>query len=898
MARVSSGTLEALLRLAEAVGSATTLDEIYDAALDGIRRSLGIDRASILLFDPDGVMRFKAWRGLSDAYRAAVEGHTPWRPGDEAPAPVLVPDVRHEPSLARYADVFERDAIASLAFFPLLSRRRVIGTFMLYRGEPYAFSPDEVNLALTIGHHIGFAVERTRSELDSRTNHQRLLFALDAAQMGTWEWDLRTNEVRWSENLERIHGLPPGAFNGRFESYQREIHPEDRERVFASVQGALTADALHDVEYRIVAPDGTVRWVHGKGRLERGADGAPAVMSGVCMDVSARKRAELEIEAALRQEAAVRDRLTVLTTGSQELLTTLEAESVTARVLSLARQVVAADAYAVWRRRGDAWRVEASEGLSRDFSSAALAGDTRFRFDEPLIAEDVTTMPMLHIRRAAYAAEGVRSLVSIPLAVRGEPAGSIVFYYRTPHRPSDMELRVAVALGQLAAAAVTNAELHAEQQHLRAEAQQSAERAAFLAEASVMLSSLDYEANLRRVAEIAVPRLADWCAVDLLDQQGSIRRIAIAHVDPAKVRLAEQYHARYPPRLGRARGVAHVIQTGRPELYEEVPDDLLVDAAQDEEHLRLLRALEIESAMVVPLTTGARAFGAMTFVSSTPGRRYGQADVEFATELARRAAYAVENARLYREAQEANRLKDEFLATLSHELRTPLNVIMGRARMLRTTADPATARAAAEAIERNGATLTRLVEDLLDLSRISQGRLRLESAPVQVADVVDAAVQVIQPAAAAKGVVLQVDADSRVPAVTGDATRLQQVIWNLLVNAVKFTPADGRVTVKVTADPDEVVLEVSDTGCGIDAAFLPHVFEMFRQAQPASERRQGGLGLGLSIVRRLVELHGGAVAAHSDGPGRGATFTVRLPRSRAVTSGEAAARDGERQAAV
>jgi len=686
----------------------------------------------------------------------------------------------------------------------------------------------------------------------------------------------RANRVRWSDNLERIHGLPPGTFDGHFDSYAREIHPDDRERVFASIQRALAEGALHDVEYRIVSPDGTVRWVHGKGRLERGPDGQPAAMSGVCMDVSARKRAALETAAALQQEAAIRERLTLLTTGSEQLLTTLDAQSAIAQLLSLARRVVTADAYAIWRRRGEAWRVAASDGLSEAFASVTLAGDARVRFHEPLIAEDVAATPMIEFRRAAYAAEGIRSLVSVPLAVRGQPAGSITFYYRTPHRPTDMELRVAVALGQSGATAVSNAELYAEQQALQAVAQRSAARAAFLAEASVLLSSLDDEANLRRIAAVAVPTIADWCAVDLLEA-GAMKRVAMAHVDPERAPLAEECQARYPPRLDRPRGIGEVIRTGRPELHPEIPDALLVEAAEDAEHLRLLRALEMRSMMIVPLATGGRAFGGMTFVSTAADRRYDAADLAFATELARRVAYAVENARLYREAQEANRLKDEFIATLSHELRTPLNVIMGRVRMLQTAEDWERARQTAVAIERNGATFARLVEDLLDLSRISRGWLRLESAPVQLADVVEAAVQAIQPATAAKRVALSVVVGPDVPAVTGDAMRLQQVAWNLLANAVKFTPPEGRIAVKVWAEPAEVVLEVADTGCGIDTAVLPHVFEMFRQAQPSHDRRQGGLGLGLSIIKRLVELHGGTVAAHSDGPGCGATFTVRLP---------------------
>ena len=456
--------LDALFHLTDAVGNATTLGAVCDAALDGIQRALGVERGSILLFDAHGTMRFEACRGFSDGFRAAIERRAPWGPGDESPRPVLVPDVQADASLRDDAGIFACEEVAALALFPLTSRRRAIGAFMLVSGEPRVFSSGEVSLALTIGLEIGSAVERTRTEIRNSADHQRLLFALDAAQMGTWEWDVRTEQVRWSDNLERIHGLPPGTFDGRFASYAREIHPDDRARVTASLQRALAEGAVHDVEYRIVGPDGNVRWVHGKGRVERDTDGRPVKMSGVCMDISVRKRAELEIASALVKEAGTRDRLTVLATGSQQLLTALDTESVIRHLLSLAPRVVTADAYAVWRRTGDVWRVAASQGLSEEFTEVSVTSAYRTTFEGPIVAEDVLRTPLLDVRHALYAREGIHSLVAVPLIVRGDHSGSIVFYHRVTHRPSDVELHVATALGQLAAAAISNAELYHEAQ--------------------------------------------------------------------------------------------------------------------------------------------------------------------------------------------------------------------------------------------------------------------------------------------------------------------------------------------------------------------------------------------------------------------------------------------------
>jgi signal transduction histidine kinase len=231
-----------------------------------------------------------------------------------------------------------------------------------------------------------------------------------------------------------------------------------------------------------------------------------------------------------------------------------------------------------------------------------------------------------------------------------------------------------------------------------------------------------------------------------------------------------------------------------------------------------------------------------------------------------------------REAEAANRLKDEFLATLSHELRTPLNVILGCTQMLQVVAsDPSKVVATAGTIARNGQALRHLVEDLLDVSRITLGGMHLERLPLDIAALLEVAVESVRPAANVKSVQLIVESRTPLPRVIGDHDRLQQVIWNLLENAVKFTPVGGEVRVNLQRMGPHVVLSVRDTGCGITATFLPHVFERFRQAEATGGRMNGGLGIGLSIVRRLVELHGGTVTASSAGFDCGATFTVYLP---------------------
>jgi len=288
--------------------------------------------------------------------------------------------------------------------------------------------------------------------------------------------------------------------------------------------------------------------------------------------------------------------------------------------------------------------------------------------------------------------------------------------------------------------------------------------------------------------------------------------------------------------------------------------------------------LPVRSYLAVPVKgLAGNVIGGLFFGHSEVGV-FTEQHERLAMGVASWAAVALENARLYEDAQAANRTKDEFLAVLSHELRTPLNAIVGYSRLLRAgLLPPDKAARGLETLERNAAWLTQTVEDVLDVSRIVSGKLRLDVQPVELPVIIDNAVATIQPAADAKGVHLQTIVDPHAGPVSGDPARLQQVVWNLVSNAVKFTPRSGRVQVRLERVNSHVEIIVSDTGMGIRPDFLPYVFERFRQADTGSTRKTGGLGLGLAIVRHLVEMHGGTVEAASEGEGKGATFRVRLP---------------------
>ena len=526
MSVVSHPPVSACLSLTRAISRATSAEDIYNAAIDALAQTLNVARAAVLLFDSDGVMRFKAWRGLSDAYRDAVEGHTPWTADTLDPQPVIVGDVDEDRTLDALRPAILSEGIAAMAFIPLVSMGRVIGKFMLYYEAPHVLGDDERQLAEMIAAQVSFALERMRAEAIAQRSEEHLRFALDAAAMATWDLQVVSQVMTWSGLFERIHGFDSGSLDNSFERYAQTIHDEDRERVLASIRWAIDGGKPYDIEYRVVGADGAVRWVESKGRVEY-EDGRPVRVTGVSMAVTRRKEAEFA-------------------------------------------------------------------------------------------------------------------------------------------------------------------------------------------------------------------RLAD--------------------------------------------------------------------------------------------------------------------------------------------AHEANQLKDEFLATLSHELRTPLNAILGWIELLeRDDLSLARVRHALDVVKRNAKLQAQLIEDILDVSRIITGKLEIETQLLDIGTLVESTLTGLLPTASLKAIDVTRDIPEDLPAIEGDPKRLQQVLGNVIANAIKFTPERGTVHVQCDISDDRVVIDVRDSGVGIPPELMPHIFDRFRQGDSRSTRRHGGLGLGLAIARHLIELHGGDIFAHSEGAGRGTTFRIRFP---------------------
>jgi signal transduction histidine kinase/CheY-like chemotaxis protein len=384
--------------------------------------------------------------------------------------------------------------------------------------------------------------------------------------------------------------------------------------------------------------------------------------------------------------------------------------------------------------------------------------------------------------------------------------------------------------------------------------------------------------------------MADWCAVHLEGE--SVEDSTIANVDPAKVEMLREIYRHHLFAKGTVRGHRRVMESGEPAFVSEITPDFWASVAESPEQLKLFETVGTISWIIVPLNVQGHVFGALTLAYSESGRHYTQTDFALASELARRAAVAIDNARLYELSQSersrveaTTRAKDEFVAMISHELRTPLNAILGWLRLMRAGGLPESKREHAfDVIERNAQAQNQLVADLLDISRIITGKIRINPSQMDLANVVEMAIEGVRPAADAKRIELQVAIDDGAAVMRGDGDRLQQVVWNLLANAVKFTPKNGVVRVHVRRVDSDFELTVTDTGPGIDAAFLPYVFESFRQAESGTARPHGGLGIGLSIVKHLVELHGGSVEAESKGAGQGTTFRVLLPISPLVST--------------
>ncbi|QDV36527.1 PAS domain S-box protein [Tautonia plasticadhaerens] len=762
--------------------------------------------------------------------------------------------------------------------------------------------------------------DRRRSEEALRRGEERLRLALEAGRMGTWDWDIGTGRVEWSDNLPEIHGLPSGGFDGTMEGFRLLIHPEDRGRVEAAVAASIEGRSGYEVEFRVLRPDGSVGWMSGNGKVYDDGGGRPSRMIGVGMDITGRKLAEERLRASEAQYRAVYDQATVgiaevdlagrflrandrycaiVGYGAEELIG-LRFHDIThpddppANLERFGRVAEGPSSYTIEKRyvRKDGTTVwcRAAVSLIRD------GGERPERV--VAVVEDVTE------RRRAEAAllesEGrFRGLMEqAPFSVQVlDPDGRTLAVNRAWEDLWGLTLDRIADYNVLADA------------QLEAKGVLPLIRRAFDGQPA-RIPAIEYDPNetipgrtrhgdpRRWVAAVAYP---------LKDPAGRVREVVLVHDDITDRMRAEEVAERRAAELdavidsipdavyvGTAEGMTKCNANALEMLGFTSPADLRRGIADlmgeisvrwpgsgeplKPEELQFARALRGETVIEeVVIRRVDRDEDVHVRVAAAPVLLNGKIAGAVAVN-----SDVTERRRFEEQLRDADRRKDDFLATLAHELRNPLAPIRTALHLMREPDDGGHERVRAMA-ERQVVHLARLIDDLMDVARISKGRLELHREVVDLNTVVRQAVETARPQLDDRGHRLSVSLPGGPIRLEADPTRLEQVFWNLLNNAAKYTGPGGRIDLTAEAEGSQVLVRVKDTGIGIEPAMLPRLFQMFVQLGEHRDHSQGGLGIGLGLVRTLVELHGGSISANSEGPGRGSEFLVRLPVSPGAT---------------
>lgn len=941
--------LQIIYQITETVSRAAGLEEIYQIALNGLQRALKADRVSILLYDPDGVLRFKAWCGLSQEYRQCLEGHSPWSCDTINPPPICISDVEIEPSLEECRTAIVNEGIRALAFIPLVTPEKLMGKFMLYYDRVHHFTEEEIQIAQTVASSIAFAAERKQAEeaLHRRQEEFKALVENAPDIIARFARELRLLYV--NPALEKATGILTTAIIGKnlldfnLSTNTKMLWQESLDRVFLNGKE-------EEIEFDLPASDGRVRYYQARLVPEFARDGSTEQVLTVSRDITERKQAE-------DSQRFLADASTILSVSLDYEITwsnlahlivpqiadwciihvfdrsDADLTKMSLQDASNLRPVAFSHANSSKKAFFQEWqrcypdKTTAWFGVERVLQT----GQSEFypEITEEILAANVRDTEQLEILHQL----APKSAICVPLVARGRTLGAIALGTSESDRQYDRaDLVLAEDLARRAALAVDNARLYRESQ----EASENLRRAIIiLGEQQQQLRTLQRLTNLLNQRLANLPDLlqvmvqsvcdaiygAQFCSIVLQNPEcNGLVLTVTAGIGTENLRLDDIC-------LDGESWLNQAVSTGEFQLFQKINTEKSAVPAipnsgdnEDEEDVQFLQPAAVYA---VPISSAqAGRLGILAIGNWEDPHAFDPEDRHLLVAVGEQAAIAINNARLIKTLEEreerlafqnemladqnrelenqrqqiqlqnlqlleAAKLKSQFLATVSHELRTPMNAIIGFSQLLlrQVRMDDRLKSAIApeqenmiERILNNGKHLLKLINDILDLSKIEAGRLELEREELNLANLVRSTVEEMRFLTDEKSLNLQYFNNLNDPLIVNDSGRLRQILLNLLSNAIKFTN-EGSVQIEASELPDDrIAIAVRDTGIGIAEEHLEHIFEEFRQVDQSTTKSHYGTGLGLAIIRSLVQLMKGTINVTSK-LGEGSIFTVEIPRN-------------------